>query len=79
MKKYTSTKTPKKAAKKSHMKSYESFDLWAADQDPQHRKLIRALRNLVNKTAPKLSETVKLGNGCWVVKEWPVTYIFAGE
>lgn len=68
----------KKAAKKSSMKSYESFDLWAAAQDSEHRKLIKALRNLVNKTAPTLSETVKWGNGCWVGKEWPVIYIFAG-
>lgn len=70
--------TPKKAPKKSPMKSYESFDLWAADQDPKHRKLIRALRNLVNRMAPKLFETVKWGNGCWVGEEYPVIYIFAG-
>jgi hypothetical protein len=78
MTKRTPKKSPKKAIKKSHMKSYESFDLWAADQDPKHRKLISALRNLVNKTAPNLSETVKWGNGCWVGKELPVIYIFAG-
>ena len=71
-------KSPKKSSKTSHMKSYETFDLWAADQDPNHRKLIRVLRKLVNKTAPTLSESVKWGNGCWVGEEWPVIFIFAG-
>jgi hypothetical protein len=71
-------RTPRKAPMKSHMKSYDSFDLWATDQNPKHRKLIKALRNLVNNTSPKLSETVKWGNGCWVGKEWPVIFIFAG-
>ena len=60
------------------MKSYESFDLWATDQNSKHWKLISVLRKLVNKTAPTLSETVKWGNGCWVGEEWPVFYIFAG-
>lgn len=65
-------------SKPSQMKSYESFDRWAEDQDPKHRKLIRVLRRLVNKTAPGLTETVKWGNGCWAGKEWPVIYIFGG-
>ncbi|MBI2711446.1 MAG: DUF1801 domain-containing protein [Bdellovibrio sp.] len=69
---------PKKAFKKSHMKSYASFDLWEVDQNPKHRRLIKALRKLVNKTSPSLSESVKWGNGCWIGKEWPVIFIFAG-
>ena len=60
------------------MKSYETFDLWMADQSDEHQKLIKALRKLVNKTAPSLTETVKWGNGCWVGEEWPVIFIFAG-
>ncbi len=71
-------KAPKKSTKKSKMKTYESFDLWAADQSPEHRKLIRLLRKLVNNAAPKLSETVKWGNGCWMGEELPVIFIFAG-
>jgi len=71
-------KSSKKSPKKSKMKSYESFDLWEADQNPKHRKLIGVLRKLVNKTSPSLSETVKWGNGCWVGQEWPVVFIFAG-
>lgn len=71
-------KTTRKSSKKSSMKAYESFDHWAKDQNPKHQKLIRLLRKLVNKTAPTLSETVKWGNGCWVGKEYPVIFIFAG-
>lgn len=71
-------KSATKSAKKSRMRSYESFDLWEIDQTPKHRKLIRVLRKLVNKTAPSLSESVKWGNGCWVGEEWPVIFIFAG-
>lgn len=74
----TLKKSPAKTLKKRRMKSYETFDLWAADQTPEHQTLIRKLRKLVNKTAPKLNETVKWGNGCWVGKEWPVIFIFAG-
>ncbi len=61
------------------MKAYETFDLWAADQSPKHRRLISALRKLVNKAAPRLTESVKWGNGCWIGAEWPVIYIYAGE
>jgi len=69
---------PKKSVNKTQMKTYESFNLWANDQAPEHRKLIRVLRKLVNKVAPSLSETVKWGNGCWVGEDWPVIFIFAG-
>lgn len=59
------------------MKAYATFDLWAADQTLKHRKLIALLRKLVKKTAPRLTETVKWGNGCWVGTEWPVIYLYA--
>ncbi len=61
------------------MKSYESFDLWKADQSASHQRMIRVLRKLVGKTAPKLSETVKWGNACWVGKEYPVLYIYTDK
>ena len=78
MRKTVQKKPRKRSASKSRMNSYETFDLWEADQEPKHRKLIRVLRKLVAKTAPKLSESVKWGNGCWVGKEYPVIFIFAG-
>jgi len=71
-------KSKKNSAKKPKMKSYATFDLWAKDQNPKHRKLINVLRNLVNKTSPSLTESVMWGNGCWIGKEWPVIYLFAG-
>lgn len=59
------------------MKKYETFALWAADQLPKHKRIIGALRKLVKKTAPKLTESVKWGNGCWLGKEWPVIFLHA--
>ncbi|MBL7714423.1 MAG: DUF1801 domain-containing protein [Bdellovibrionales bacterium] len=59
------------------MKAYPTFDLWAKDQSATHRKLISALRRLVKKVSPRLVETVKWGNGCWVGKEYPVIYLYA--
>jgi hypothetical protein len=63
----------------NRMKSYDTFDLWAADQSAKHRKIAAALRKLVQKTAPTLSEAVKWGNGCWVGKKYPVAYLHAEE
>jgi hypothetical protein len=65
--------------KPKRMKAYETFDLWAADQSPKHRRLISTLRKLVAKTSPRLSEAVKWGNGCWIGKEWPVLFLHAEE
>lgn len=31
----------------------------------------------MKKAAPRLSETVKWGNGCWVGEEWPVVFLHA--
>ena len=41
------------------MKSYATFDLWAADQSPKFKRLILILRKLVKKASPQLTETVK--------------------
>jgi hypothetical protein len=59
------------------MKAYATFELWAADQSPKHRRLIGALRKLVKKASPRLAESVKWGNGCWIGKEYPVLFLHA--
>ena len=59
------------------MKAYATFDLYLADQPPKNRTLIRALRKFVARTAPKLEESVKWGNGCWVKGTCPVAYVYS--
>jgi len=59
------------------MKSYASFDLYLADQTPKNQAVIRALRKFVRKTAPKLEESVKWGNGCWLKGKTPVAYVYS--
>lgn len=59
------------------MKSYASFDLYLADQPAKNRSLIRALRAFVGRTAPKLEESVKWGNGCWLKGRAPVAYVYS--
>ncbi len=59
------------------MKAYATFDLYLADQSPRNRKLIRALREFVDRVAPKLQESVKWGNGCWVKGKVPVAYVYS--
>lgn len=61
------------------MKAYESFDLYLADQPPKNRAIIKALRAFVKRTAPKLEETVKWGNGCWVKGKAPVAYVYSDK
>ena len=61
------------------MKKYETFELWMADRPAKHRRLINVLRKLVKKAAPRLTETVKWGNGCWEGGEWPVAFIHAED
>ena len=61
------------------MKKYETFPKWAADQLAGQKKIISAIRKLVKKTAPSLTETVKWGNGCWIGKEWPVAFLHAKD
>ena len=58
------------------MKAYATFDLYLADQRPKHRTIIQALRKLVQRVAPKLEESVKWGNGCWLNGKAPVAYVY---
>ena len=59
------------------MKAYESFDEYLEAQSPKNRAIIRSLRGFVKRVAPKLSETVKWGNGCWVGSKGPVAYVYS--
>ena len=61
------------------MKKYDAFALWAADQWPKQKKMITALRRLMKKTGPTLTESVKWGNGVWLGEEWPVAFLHAKD
>jgi hypothetical protein len=61
------------------MKAYATFDLYLADQPPKNRTLIRALRKFVKRKAPKLQESVKWGNGCWLKGKAPVAYVYSDK
>lgn len=64
---------------KKQMRKHETFAQWAADQTPKHKTIIRALRKLMKKVAPTLTESVKWTNGCWIGEEWPVAFLHAEE
>jgi hypothetical protein len=59
------------------MKAYATFDLYLADQPPKNQTIIRALRKFVKRTFPKLEESVKWSNGCWLQGKAPVAYVYA--
>ena len=59
------------------MKGYASFDDYLADQSPTNQVVIRALRSFMKRVAPKLSEAVKWGNGCWIGGNGPVAYVYS--
>ena len=59
------------------MKTYASFDDYLKDQNPSNQVIIRALRRLVKRVAPGLSEAVKWGNGCWIGSNRPVAYVYS--
>ncbi len=59
------------------MKAYASVDQYLADQAPRNQGIIRALRTLVKRVAPELQESVKWGNGCWVLGKVPVAYVYS--
>lgn len=61
------------------MKAYATFDLYLADQPPKNRAIIRALRAFVKRTTPRLEESVKWGNGCWLKDKAPVAYVYSDE
>ena len=59
------------------MKKYVSFDDYLKGQNPRNQGIIRALRGLVKRVAPALSEAVKWGNGCWINTKGPVAYVYS--
>jgi hypothetical protein len=59
------------------MKAHASFDTYLAAQSARNQAVIRALRRFVKRVAPRLSETVKWGNGCWVSNKGPVAYVYS--
>jgi hypothetical protein len=61
------------------MKAYASFDLYLADQPPHNQTIIKALRGFVRQIAPKLEESVKWGNGCWLKGKVPVAYVYSDK
>jgi hypothetical protein len=61
------------------MKAYASFDEYLAAQSPKNQAIIRALRKFVTRIAPKLSEAVKWGNGCWIGSKSPVAYVYSDK
>ena len=59
------------------MKAFPTFDLYLAAQSPKNRTIIRALRKFVKRIAPKLVESVKWGNGCWLKEKAFVSYVYS--
>lgn len=59
------------------MKRHADFDAYLAGQSPRNRTIIRGLRRLVKRAAPRLAETVKWGNGCWVAGGAPVAFVYS--
>ena len=59
------------------MTAYASFDEYLEAQSPKNQVIIRALRRFVKRIAPKLSEAVKWGNGCWIGSNGPVAYVYS--
>jgi hypothetical protein len=57
------------------MKTYATFDEYFADQAPRNKNVIRVLRRFVKRVAPRLQESVKCGNGCWIKGDAPVAYV----
>ena len=61
------------------MKAYANFDEYLEAQSPKNQIIIRALRSFVKRIAPKLSEAVKWGNGCWIGGKGPVAYVYSDK
>src|SRR6187431_2841634 len=59
------------------MTAYASFDEYLEAQSPKNQAIIRALRSFVKRIAPKLTEAVKWGNGCWIGSKGPVAYVYS--
>lgn len=60
------------------MKTYPSFEAWAADQNKDLHALIKKIRKLVATSSKKLEETVKWGNACWTIENLPIVYLYGG-
>lgn len=63
--------------KPQKMKAYASFDEWHRDQSATNQRLITALSEIVKKTAPEFTLTVKWGQGCWTLGDAPKVYMHA--
>ena len=59
------------------MQAYATFDDYLANQRSSHQEIIDSLRELVRRVAPRLSEAVMWGNGCWIDNGKPVAYVHA--
>jgi len=59
------------------MKTYASFNDYVKDQNSKNRAIIGALRRFVKRVEPKLKESVKWGNGCWIGSNGPVAYVYS--
>lgn len=59
------------------MKAYATFDEYQKDQSAPNQAIIRALRRFVKQTEPRLTESVKWGNGCWIGSRGPVAYVYS--
>lgn len=57
------------------MKTYATFDEFLADQTTRNQKLIRVLRKFVKRVSPRLEESVKWGQGCWLKGNTPIAYV----
>jgi len=63
--------------KPQKMQSYDSFAAWRRDQSASNQRLIDALADLVEGSAPEFTRTVKWGQGCWTHGDVPRVYIHA--
>jgi hypothetical protein len=61
------------------MKAYATFDLYLVDQSAKNQRIIRALRTFMKRSFPKLTESVKWGNGCWLKGNLPVAYVYSDK
>jgi len=59
------------------MKTYARFSDYVKDQNPANQAIIGALRLFVKRVEPKLKESVKWGNGCWIGSRGPVAYVYS--
>lgn len=57
------------------MRAFARFVAYLAAQPGGNREIIAALRQFVNRVAPRLSAAVKWRNGCWVSGNSPVAYV----